>query len=280
MRLKPGRAYVMLGGNKPLPTHYQVRTDPVAKVDRWVPVSCGVHVISAEQKPTGNRGTPEDRGDSGGLVLAVSWQPAFCETRPSKPECESQTGTRFDATHFTLHGLWPQPRDNVYCGVSPVVEDLSSDGKWEMLPPLALDETLRRELDTVMPGTASFLHRHEWTKHGTCYGEAPDAYFRDSLALMRALNASPVRDLFADAIGRDLRTAAIRAAFDGAFGAGAGRRVSVSCKTDGGRRLIVELRLALSGRPGEAAGLGDLIAAASETGRGCGGGLVDPVGLQ
>ena len=52
-------------------------------------------------------------------VLAASWQPAFCETRPAKPECLSQTEDRVDATGFSLHGLWPQPVDNVYCGVPP-----------------------------------------------------------------------------------------------------------------------------------------------------------------
>jgi len=47
-------------------------------------------------------------------VLAVSWQPAFCETRPRLPECRSQTADRFDATNFTLHGLWPRPRSRAY----------------------------------------------------------------------------------------------------------------------------------------------------------------------
>ncbi len=28
---------------------------------------------------------------SGDFVLALSWQPAFCETHESKPECRSQT---------------------------------------------------------------------------------------------------------------------------------------------------------------------------------------------
>jgi ribonuclease T2 len=35
-------------------------------------------------------------------VLAVSWQPAFCETRPRLPECRSQTADRFDASNFRI----------------------------------------------------------------------------------------------------------------------------------------------------------------------------------
>ena len=52
------------------------------------------------------------------LCLAIGWQAAFCETRPSKRECaNARPNDRFDATHFTLHGLWPQPRRRAYCGV-------------------------------------------------------------------------------------------------------------------------------------------------------------------
>ena len=57
-------------------------------------------------------------------MLAVTWQPAFCQLHARKPECGSQTSDRFDATHFTLHGLWPQPRAKEYCGVSAALRDL------------------------------------------------------------------------------------------------------------------------------------------------------------
>src|SRR3546814_1497468 len=46
------------------------------------------------------------------FVLAVSWQPAFCETRPAKPECVTQDEDRFDASHFALHGLWPRSEEH------------------------------------------------------------------------------------------------------------------------------------------------------------------------
>src|SRR5688500_1270964 len=41
------------------------------------------------------------------LILAASWQPAFCEGASGKPECRQQGKSRFDANHFALHGLWP-----------------------------------------------------------------------------------------------------------------------------------------------------------------------------
>jgi ribonuclease T2 len=40
-----------------------------------------------------------------GYALAISWQPAFCETLPRRRECREQTHDRFDASHFFLHGL-------------------------------------------------------------------------------------------------------------------------------------------------------------------------------
>ncbi|MDF1749406.1 MAG: ribonuclease T, partial [Alphaproteobacteria bacterium] len=118
-------------------------------------------------------------------VLAISWQPGFCETRPSVTECKSQTADRFDATHFTLHGLWPEPRGTVYCGVSPTIQDLDRRNRWDALPDLTLSHELRDQLDQAMPGTQSGLHRHEWIKHGTC-SEMPDAegYYRESLRLL------------------------------------------------------------------------------------------------
>ena len=86
------------------------------------------------------------------FILAVSWQPAFCETATGKPECRSQSRDRFDATHFTLHGLWP--RDE-YCGVPDRHETADRDGRWSALPEVELTPALRRKLDTAMPGTLS-----------------------------------------------------------------------------------------------------------------------------
>lgn len=214
-------------------------------------------------------------------VLAVSWQPAFCEARGRLPECRSQTADRFDATNFTLHGLWPQPRSQSYCGVGDRDVRLSKDRRWHDLPWQRLDEDLWRQLQVVMPGTRSGLHKHEWIKHGTCYdGSSTEEYFADSLQIMDALNASEVQDLFARSIGRHVSGDEIRAAFDRSFGPGAGERVRISCRNDGDRRLIVELTIGLSGTIEPGSSTSEHILAAAETEAGCPGGIVDPVGNQ
>ena len=159
--------------------------------------------------------------------------------------------------------------------------ELDKAGRWSELPALPLDMETREALDVAMPGTASFLQRHEWIKHGTCYdGAGPDEYFADSLQIMEALNASQVQTLFAGSVGRHVSGDDIRAAFDASFGAGAGERVRISCKNDGDRRLIVELTIGLSGKIEPGTNAADHILASAPTEPGCPGGIVDPVGNQ
>ena len=216
----------------------------------------------------------------GDLVLAVSWQPSFCETRPQRPECRSQTAARFDAEHFTLHGLWPQPRGSVYCGLSEAEESEMRDRRWSRLPAVPLSEDTRRALDRAMPGTQSNLQRHQWMKHGTCYAVEPETYFRHALMLLGELNGSAVRDFFVESIGERITADEVRRRFDAAFGSAAGDRVVVRCREDGQRRLITELQIHLRGPLDDESRLGERMAAAGTRGTGCRGGIVDPVGLQ
>ena len=183
--------------------------------------------------------------------------------------------------HFSLHGLWPQPRSNAYCGVHPDEIRKDKDRRWRDLAWTRLDQELWNRLKQVMPGTRSGLHKHEWVKHGTCYdGGGPDRYFADSLHLMDQLNRSAVRDLFASSIGTELTGTRIRSAFDESFGTGAGDRVRISCKMDQDRRLIVELTIGLSGTISPESRMSDLMAAAPVTDPGCPSGIVDATGLQ
>ena len=214
------------------------------------------------------------------MVLAISWQPGFCETRPKKPECKSQTGERFDARHFTLHGLWPQPGNRLYCNVSDAEREMDRRGAWFELAPLELSATLRTRLEEVMPGSQSALDRHEWVKHGTCYSTQAETYYRDSIALLDAINGSAVQKLFAARVGQILQTNEIRTAFDQSFGAGTGERVRVACKRDGNRLLITELTIGLHGTITIPVDISSLARDSRTIDPGCPGGVVDEVGLQ
>ncbi|WP_068313276.1 ribonuclease T2 family protein [Polycladidibacter hongkongensis] len=289
MQVEAGRYYELIGKNKKDATHYLVRIKEAAPTDRWVTVDCGMHLVKVEaaadaDQTSGNGNSaephPAPNGNAVQYVLAASWQPAFCETVEGKPECDALDAMAFAAENFALHGLWPQPRGNVYCGVPNDVQQSDKDREWDELPKLQLSDALRVDLSEKMPGMESFLHRHEWIKHGTCYGSTAEEYYADSLDVLAQLNSSLVKDLFVERLGGFVSASDIRGAFDQSFGDGAGERVEVVCRTDDGRQIITELRIVLGGEIKSGTALAKLLANGVKTKTGCTGGIIDPVGAQ
>ncbi|MEL6751204.1 MAG: ribonuclease T [Pseudomonadota bacterium] len=213
----------------------------------------------------------------GPMVLALTWQPAFCEKRSNLPECVGQKRGRFDTTNLSLHGLWPGPRGVEYCGVDTETIRLDKRRQWKRLPGLGLPSDIQRQLFDRMPGVRSGLHRHEWVKHGTCYGADAVTYFDDSLAALNAVNRGAVGRLMRRSLGRYVTARAIRDAVEEDFGRGAGTKVRLKCTRDGKRNLVQELRFNLGGPLDNFA---DALARGRSTGRGCDGGVVDRAGLQ
>ncbi|MBC8130327.1 MAG: ribonuclease T2 [Rhizobiaceae bacterium] len=295
VRLEIDRAYRLFAQNKVPPTHYLIGVPGASPERRWVGIGCGVRVERVDDMPVVEDGSspaePQPVAGGGGAgdvpvstdnLLAISWQPAFCERMSDKAECKSQTEDRFDASNFALHGLWPQPNGTFYCGAVSDA-DRRADGSsqtWDEIGAPRISDETRAALEEVMPGTQSALDRHEWIKHGTCYGGDAEEYFAESLQLMAAINASPVRTLFAGRIGDTVTQDEIRAAFDAGFGAGAGERVRMSCSRDGERRLVGELTIGLEGEITPESDIGALIRAAPATDGGCDAGIVDGAGLQ
>ncbi|MBI4920337.1 MAG: ribonuclease [Devosia nanyangense] len=200
-------------------------------------------------------------------VLAVTWLPAFCELKPRVRECHGTPTPR-----FALHGLWP---GGEYCGIDGDMLATDQLDHWNDLPALRLTDATWAALRAAMPGTKSRLERHEWVVHGSCSGASPDTYFAGAAALLGELDRSPVHDLFVANAGRDLTRTEVAAAFDGAFGKGAGRRVRLSCEDDGGgRQIIDELTIALYGDPFGGDTLAALLAAAHPRGGGCAAGNI------
>jgi ribonuclease T2 len=287
--VEPNRSYPLLAKNKPDASYYLIDISGAEPSHRWVAVTCGERMVSADSGSPSGADQPRGSSENGGrarsstpaYVFSVSWQPAFCEQKRDKAECQSETPDRFDASHFTLHGLWPQPASNIYCNVSPDFVAADKNDDWDQLPAPKIADSTRKGLEEVMPGTMSLLERHEWIKHGTCFqGETADAYFSRAIALIGQLNGSKVRDLFAAHIGSEISGTEIKAAFDSSFGEGAGDRVRVSCKKTEGRNLIIELTIGLVGEIDDNPSLQDLIAASEPTNSGCPLGIVDPVSAR
>ena len=226
--------------------------------------------------------TPIERPDgpappAQSYTLTISWHPAFCETKPRLDECMGERSSDYTANHFALHGLWAESE---YCGVSERLVAIDGDNRWSDLPAVDISDATWRDLQRVMPGSGEQLERHEWLFHGTCSGAPADTYFSRAIALLEAVNASAVRDLLSRNVGKQVSRNQIRAAFDAAFGDGAGRKVRVDCDADDDRDLISELRINLVGDAMGHATFADLVQAGRNAGNGCNGGIIDRVGEQ
>ena len=139
---EPMRAYDMIAINKPGGDFFQLRVPgaPVTQ-DRWVFAGCGVHAVVTDTAQPGPGPLPPVTPPTGAVestnnLMALSWQPAFCETKPGKVECQQLNDglLPITETQLSVHGLWPQPRGNDYCGVSAEVERLDKARQWAALP--------------------------------------------------------------------------------------------------------------------------------------------------
>ena len=280
VKIESGHSYPLLAKNASNATHYRVRIESASPPERWVSADCG----TTRKEKVRSTGKASRRNTSmqqqTRFVLALSWQPGFCETHPMKSECANETSDDFEATHFTLHGLWPQPRRREYCHVPANLIEADERGDWRALPSVKLNKDTREHLAIVMPGTRSFLERHEWIRHGTCYGSDAETYFQHALSLVDAINSSPVQSFFASNIGREISIRTIKDLFNAAFEAGAGDRIRLACKREGSRQLITEITIGLGTHPDGTTPLSDLIKTARPTDPGCPSGIIDPVGFQ
>jgi len=144
------------------------------------------------------------------------------------------------------------------------------------LDPLGLTEETFVELFISMPGVASHLQRHEWIKHGTCYSDSAEIYYKDVLKVMHKIDDTNISVLFTDNIGKKITAEQIRNAFDEAFGEGSGEKVNVKCS----KGLIVELWVNLKGDINKDDNLSRLLQNASVVNNiSCESGMVDAVGF-
>ncbi len=277
-------AYEVMAKNKTDASHYRIKVKNATPIERWAPVSCGTLLTDCRVQtaatpphpvPSVNPVTPSLPADGRDYLLALSWQPAFCQSNQQKIECRKQTADRYDAGHLTLHGLWPQPRENIYCNVGANDKKLDKRKMWDQLPALGLTDKTYDDLIETMPGVVSYLHRHEWIKHGACYSTTPEEYFRESIMLIDQVNASEVRDFIVANIGRTITAGDIKAKFDAAFGSGAGGKVRIKCSEG----MISEIWINLNGEIELGTSLTDLLKNADQASPSCKSGIVDPVGF-
>ena len=209
-------------------------------------------------------------------LLALSWHNAFCETHRNKKECKRKLGDIFRSKsheqEFVLHGLWPQPRKKVYCNVDAELIYADKGKRWRDLPCLALEEDVEKALAKVMPGFASDLHKHEWVKHGTCYGTDANRYYAEAISLTKQVNSSKLGQYFKENMGKYIRLKELRNIANRTFGRGTGEKISLQCK--GG--LVTELWLQLGTGSQD---LGTLLQRGKKSYSRCKGGRIDKAGF-
>ena len=261
--LKLDRTYEMLKHHK---GQYLLKVEYATPVQRWVDDDCltlrplrGTPLYGVKQKTIAPKSVSIDeelaKADKNMLhqyktsskqnLLALSWHNAFCETHRYKKECKrgltDLVKRKPRDTQFVLHGLWPQPRTNVYCNVEKDFIDVDKRKRWRDLPCLALDEEVEIELEKIMPGFTSELHKHEWVKHGTCYGTDANTYYKDATSLVKQVNTSALGMFFTKNIGKIVTMKELQRVADKTFGRGTGNRLELRCKSG----LVTELWLHL-----------------------------------
>lgn len=144
-------------------------------------------------------------------VLALAVAPAFCEDDPERKrgfaQCRALSGSAFQATPLTLHGLWPNRLDRrhpAWCGGE-------AGGAFCRLPPVELPPQTRARLERAMPAVADCLDRYQWAKHGSCSGLGELAYFTAAATLTERVNRAIGQEI-ADHQGREVDLAMLREA--------------------------------------------------------------------
>ena len=210
-------------------------------------------------------------------LLALSWHNAFCETHRYKKECKrsirSLLRSKSHEEQFVLHGLWPQPRKKVYCNVSKKDKSLDKAKRWRDLPSLALDKDTKEKLSYVMPGFASALHKHEWIKHGTCYGTDANTYYTEAISLLEQFNHSSLAAFFKISRGKRVTLTQIKKIAQKEFGKGASKSIAIQCK----KGLITEIWLQLGSGSED---LATLLKRGKKLYSRCKGGIIDKAGFS
>ena len=174
-------------------------------------------------------------------ALAISWEPAYCISHSSYPECSSETPSRHDNHYFSLHGLWPQ--NESYCGATAAQKSNDEAGKWSLLPAVTLQAATETLLQTDEPGTMSYLERHEWIEHGSCSGYTQQNFFAPTLAMLGSVNASNLGSTVSANVGGHVTLAQLQAAAKLDYGTYASTDIEYLCVSSGGKSYLEEVRL-------------------------------------
>ena len=159
-------------------------------------------------------------------ILALSWENTYCKFHPKKRECQRRS--IYSMENFTIHGLWP--KNKKYCHT-----------KYKF----KLSKLLKQTLVKYMPGAPFGLAKHEWEKHGTCFGTDAETYFITAIKLTQQFNETNFAGYLHSHLGQYISLARLRFLFGGSFGKKNIRKFQLLCY----KGHIAEIRINLKGNP-------------------------------
>ncbi len=175
-------------------------------------------------------------------LLVVTWGPSLCKVDPSNVGCTSGHVGELGPT-LIMHGLWPQPPTQQFCGV-PNEGGKRQDQQSTSMSSLDLPRDVQANLDSMM-SDAEIMAPHEWRAHGSCSGVPPAEYFGIATELTEQVNEI-LDPVFEKSQGGHVSLSEVRDRFAGEFGADAGTRVSLNCRdVDGEGMVAYEVHVSL-----------------------------------
>ena len=261
--LKPDSSYQIL---RQLKGNYFIKVPNAKPMMRWVSVGCfnGTAETKVESKSTKpevkekksifsrlfgkkseskNEVSKTSLKSSGNLdaILVLSWHNTFCETHSNKKECKQNGG---DAkNHLVLHGLWPQPRNKEYCGLSGKIKQLDRSKRWNAMPKLDLNSNVLSLMQKYMPGVQSNLQRHEYYKHGSCYSKDANGYFNNALTLTKEIDGT-IGDYLRENIGKKVKAINLKLLASKVYGKDIKNKIAIKCKG----RVLSEIWISTKGK--------------------------------
>lgn len=206
-------------------------------------------------------------GDFDSYVLALSWQPGFCQSQHEKKreepaECRLQQESASKTDFLTVHGLWPSLPKSIAaqgvdkrkwmrfgCATHPVPNMPEAKASCKCAAAdTGLSPQAAASLHKVMPGAggSSCLERYEYAKHGVCFGFDPDAYFGTMVRLNDEVKQSELGAFLAENYGKTINRSDFDAAVARSWGKESVKAVKLSCS--GNPAWLTEMQIAIKAR--------------------------------
>lgn len=261
--LTPNQVYDLVEANKPNQADwYRININHKSNPLRWVSANCGFVNIENDV-PSG--GCNRQPGHADSYVLALSWQPAFCETygyEKGKAECYTLSRKSYTATHLALHGFWPNQKA---CGIDYGYCQTHKRTRHCDYPALHFTEFVATELAKVMPSFSegSCLERHEWNRHGTCQLLSQNDYFDTASQLTQQFDETSIGNLIRQFNGGYVTLKALKQAFTKDFGKKAIDKLYLGCQ----QGMLVDVWVSLPAQASLSSSIKDMIQQAPNIGR-------------